>query len=126
VLATLALPLMLATVVWIGELGVLPAVAAKTFMPLFLLLGVVGLMLVPCLLYRRALPPPGPSDSDGGGGSGPGRPPSSPDAPRGGIPLPDADPASARARDHTAPVFDRPNRRRPAHAPARKPAKPRF
>jgi hypothetical protein len=101
----------------------LPDGAAKALLSSLFFVGVVALMFVPCLLYRRSDSSSDPSESDGGGGPGPSRPRSSPDPPRAGIPLPDADPACARARDHNTPRFEHPNRRRPEHEPARTPAK---
>jgi hypothetical protein len=65
---------------------------------------------------------PGPGD-DGGGGPGPedGRPTSP--APFGGIPLPDAEPASVRVRDHRLPRHA-PGPRRPARERPRLPSRP--
>jgi hypothetical protein len=79
------------------------------------------IVLAPTLLPRSVLypgetdSPPDSSDEDGGGGRGPKTdPPVLPDAPRGGIPLPDADPARVRLRDHDRPVLTpRPARRGP-------------
>jgi hypothetical protein len=67
--------------------------------------------------------PPGSDGSDGGWGHGPGRPPTSPSAPRGGIPLPDAEQARVRLRDGHGRLFDSlPRReRRPAREPDRTP-----
>jgi hypothetical protein len=121
-LASLGLPLLMAVLISIARLNVLSDGVAKALLSSLFFLGVVALMFVPCLLYRRSDSSSGPSESDDGGGPGPSHPRSSPDAPRGGLPLPDADPARARARDHNRPRFDHPNRRRPEHAPARTPA----
>ena len=122
-LASLALPALEAALVGIARLNVLTDGAAKSFLSLLFFVGVMGLMLVPGLLYRGSGSSPDPPDSDGGGCNGPGPPPSSPDAPRGGIPLPDADQASARVRDHRPPKFNDLKRRRPAHEPRRAPAR---
>ncbi len=124
-LASLALPALMAVLVGAARLNVLSLSdeAAKAILPFLFFLGVVALMLVPGLLYRRSSSSPGPSDSDGGGGPGPGQPRPSPDVPRGGVPLPDADQASARARDHNTPKFDDPKWRRPAHEPRRAPTR---
>lgn len=100
-LASLVVPALMAVLAGIDGLNGLSDEAAKAVLSLFVLLGVIGLMLVPGVLYVRASSPPGPPESDGGGGSGPEPPPPSPDAPRGGIPLPDAEQARARRRDHT-------------------------
>jgi hypothetical protein len=92
------------------------------------LLGLIGItvLLIPAL---REPPPPSSqsdSDSDDGGGKGPPRPPVRPDAPRGGIPLPDAVPARVRLRDER-PLFERlpARRRRPATEPGRRPVRVR-
>ncbi len=122
-LASLGLPLLMAVLFSVAQLNVLSDGAAKALLSSLFFLGVVALMFVPCVLYRRSDSSPGPSESDGGGGPGPGQPRPSPDAPRGGIPLPDADPARVRTRDHTKPRVDRPNRRRREHEPARTPAR---
>jgi hypothetical protein len=118
-LACLAVPALVAATGFMA-LNVLSADVAKVLLPPVFLCGVAALMLVPGLLYRGSGSSPGPSDSDGGGGSGPRRPPRPPESPRGGIPLPDADQARTRARDHSRPRFDRWQRRRPVHRPARK------
>ena len=71
-----------------------------------------------------------PEDEEGGGGGGNDRLPSSKPKPRptGGVPLPDADPARARLRDHSRlrDAYPRPLRR-PAHphTPQRTPARGR-
>ena len=64
-------------------------------------------------------------DSDDGWGHGPPRPPTQPsDAPRGGLPLPDAEPALIRLRDHRRLGDMLPRReRRPAREPARDPVR---
>jgi hypothetical protein len=123
-LASLALPALMAALVGVASLNPLSLSdgAAKTSLSFLFFVGVVVLMFVPGLLYRRLDPSPGSSESDGGGGPGPGQPRPSRDAPRGGVPLPDADQARARARDHNTPKLDDPKRRRPAHEPRRTPA----
>lgn len=89
-----------------------------------LYLGCVFAVLFVPALFTRSSSPPGPSDSesDDGWGKGPRRPPSPPEPPRGGIPLPDAEPARVRLRDHRR-LGDRlPAReRRPARSPDRRP-----
>jgi hypothetical protein len=124
VLASPALPALMVVLVGVARLLVLSLSddAAKAILSFLFLVGVMALMLVPGLLYRGSGGSPGSSDSDGGGGPGPAQPRSSPDVPRGGVPLPDADPASARARDHNTPKFDDLKWRRPAHEPRRAPA----
>jgi len=124
-LAALALPALMAALVGLAHLSLLSDDAARLLFPGVLFFGVVALMLIPGLLYHGSDSSPGPSEPDGGGGPGPGPRPPSPQGPRGGIPLPDAEQASARARDHTAPSFDQPSRRRPEHEPGRVPARTR-
>lgn len=88
----------------------------------------LAIMLAPVLLPRAVLyPPPGEpppdnsdGDSGGGGGSGPG-PPMPSTSPHGGIPLPDAEPARVRRRDHDRPALVPRRERRPAREPDRRP-----
>ncbi len=89
------------------------------------LLGLVcaAVLLIPALRDSPDIPP-GQSDpgSDGGWGRGPRRPPRPPDAPRGGIPLLDAQQAGTRLRDHRKLGERLPGReRRPVREPARRP-----
>ncbi len=64
------------------------------------------------------------TDSDEGWGRGPKRPPSKPEPPRGGIPLPHAQPARVRLRDHRRLAEGMPRReRRPAREPERAPVR---
>jgi hypothetical protein len=122
--AALALPTLMAVLVGVARQRVLSLPnddAGKQVLTLLFFLGVIALMFVPRLLYCCSDPSPGPSGSDGGG-AGPGPSSPSPDGPCGGIPLPDADQARARARDHRTPKLDDPKRRRPAHEPRRTPA----
>ena len=79
----------------------------------------IALVCVPAALFRRASPPAGPCDDGGHGGSGPDRPPWPPDAPLGGIPLADSEPALARVRDHTGPSFRRQRSHRRSREPER-------
>ena len=82
-------------------------------------LAIPAVILLPALLYRPSGPPPGSSGDDGGGsGREPPSPP--PTRPRGGIPLPDAEQAGFRVRDHNRPRLTQPGARRP-HRPAREP-----
>jgi hypothetical protein len=85
-----------------------------------------GLMLVPALLYRRPGGSPDASDDEGGGGPGRGPDPPPPTAPRGGVPLPDAEPARLRLREHGRRALGvRPHRRaarEPVRAPGRAPS----
>lgn len=121
-IASLGLPALVACLIAVGQLNVLSNNVATALLSSLFFAGVIALMLVPGVLYRGSGPSPGTSESDGGGGPGPGRPPPSPDIPRGGLPLPDAEQASARVRDHTWPRFDE-LPRRPAHEPRRRPAR---
>jgi hypothetical protein len=84
------------------------------------LLGLVfaGALLLPALRDRPEARPGSDGGSDGGGGHGPSRPPAPPTGPGGGLPLPDADPAKVRLRDHR-PLAD--HHRRPERRPAREP-----
>lgn len=78
-------------------------------------------LIVPALRNRPDAPPNG---SDDGWGGGPSRPIEPPAPPRGGIPLPDAQPARVRLRDHRR-LADRLPRhdRRPAREPERRPVR---
>jgi hypothetical protein len=85
-----------------------------------------ALLLSPAILFPDWGSPPPPSDGgDGGGGGGGGDDPPQrsprPSAPRGGIPLPDAEQSRKRVRDHRRPawrqVFPRRPAREPEHAP---------
>ena|ERR1700759_5671129 len=91
------------------------------------LLGLVcaAALILPALRNGPELPPRPDGDSDDGWGRGPRRPPTSPeDAPQGGLPLPDAAPASVRLRDHRRLADLLPRReRRPAREPAREPGR---
>jgi hypothetical protein len=86
-------------------------------------LACVAVLMIPAL---RDPPdsPPRPSDggSDDGWGNYPRRPPSPSDVPGGGLPLPDAEPARVRLRDHRR-LADgiSPRERRPAREPERVP-----
>ena len=88
---------------------------------------VLAVLFVPVLLGRGSVPPAGPdSESDGGWGKDPPQPPGfSPSAPRGGIPLADAEPARVRLRGHGRlrdgiPARDRRPAREPDHEPVRR------
>jgi len=103
-----------------------PEIAGVNVLGMIYLLLVLAVVFLPMILGRGG-PSPGQSDSDsdGGGGGGPPRPPMPPDAPRGGIPLDDAEPARVRLRGHDrfvdllpAPV------RRPSPEPARRRVRP--
>ncbi len=86
----------------------------------------LAVLLIPALLGRSSSPP-GPSDSGSDDGWGKGRrgPFTPPNAPRGGLPIPDAEPARVRLRDHDRLTGPAVRERRPARepAPARKPVR---
>jgi hypothetical protein len=91
------------------------------------LLGLVcaaGLILP--ALRDRPEAPPGSDGGSGGGGGGrrPPKPRTPATGPGGGLPLPDADPAAVRLRDHErlADRQQRPERRR-THEPERRPVR---
>jgi hypothetical protein len=75
------------------------ALGTAMLVPLLLM---PALFVIPAILYRGGGgPPPDRPDGDDGGGGGPRRP-DPPEVPPGaGPPLPDADQARARTRDHT-------------------------
>jgi hypothetical protein len=88
------------------------------------LLGLVciALLMIPAL--RAGPDPPRPPDPGSDDGWGRGRPPQPqpPEPPRGGIPLPDAEPPRARLREPGRFWEQRPAReRRPVREPARTP-----
>jgi hypothetical protein len=88
------------------------------------LLGLVcaAALILPALRGGPDLPPRPDRGSDDGWGHGPPRPPTPSDVPRGGLPLPDAEPASVRLRDHRRLGDLLPRReRRPAREPERQP-----
>jgi hypothetical protein len=87
-------------------------------------LACVAVLMVPAL--RDPPDPPRPPDggSDDGWGNYPREPTTPRNFPGGGIPLPDAEPASVRLRDHVRLRERLPAReRRPVHEPARRPVR---
>jgi len=87
---------------------------------------VLVVLFLPVLLGRRSSPPGRPdSDSEDGWGKGPSQPPRiPPDAPRGGLPLRDAEPARVRLRNRDRHTNRTPARdRRPAREPDRTPVR---
>ncbi len=91
----------------------------------------IGFVCVAVLMLPALREDPGGADGnrltdegDEGWGRGPKVPPTRPEPPRGGIPLPDAAPAGVRLRDHDR-LGDRiPSRqRRPVREPARPPVR---
>jgi hypothetical protein len=99
---------------WIGGL----------LMLLFFFWGIVTIMLVPAWLFGASPSSSGPSDDGGDGGDmDPPQPPGPRGAPRGDIPLPDADQARERLRDHGRPdrrgIPPRRHAPEPEHVPVR-------
>lgn len=86
---------------------------------LWVALLIATLALAPVFCYQTFGSVQSSSDGDEGGGSGPDPPPPPPGPPRGGPPLPDAEPARTRRRDHSR-SSQRVSRRRPAVKPARR------
>jgi hypothetical protein len=116
--------LIAAVLVAFGELRVLPDGVAATLLLTLVFLTIPALMLVPALLYRRPGSSPDSSDDEGGGGRGPGSPPAPPPkAPRGGVPLPDAEPARLRIREPGRRAWDTRRPRRPVREPDRPPVR---
>ena len=88
-------------------------------------LACVAVLMIPAL---RDGPDPPPQSSDGGSDDGwgnyPRRPRSPRDVPGGGLPLPDAEPAGIRLRDHRRLTDKLPARdRRPVREPDRRPVR---
>ena len=81
-----------------------------------------ALLLSPAILFPPSGQPPAPPGGGGGGGEDPPEPPTEPSAPRGGLPLPDAEQSLERIRDHDRPARRRVPVRRPAREPQRMPA----
>ncbi|HWE34803.1 MAG TPA: hypothetical protein VG410_15030 [Solirubrobacteraceae bacterium] len=88
-------------------------------------LGCVAVLMVTALRTDPNDPPHSAnSDGDDGRGNKPRRPRAPSGRPRGGIPLPDAEPAGVRLRDHTKLGDHLPHReRRPAREPDRRPVR---
>jgi hypothetical protein len=90
----------------------------------FLGLACAAALLLPALRGGPDLPPRPDRDSDDGWGKGPPPPPTPFDLPTGGLPLPDAQPAAVRLRDHRRLGDLLPRReRRPAREPSREPVR---
>jgi hypothetical protein len=92
------------------------ALPQHAFGPLWLGLLIAALAVAPVFCYDTLGPSKDAPDGEGGGGSGP--PP--PSRPRGDPPLPDADPARVRRRDHNRPKLRGISSRRPAAHPVRR------
>ncbi len=91
------------------------------------LLGLIcaAVLIIPALRDSPDFPPyRSDGGSDDGWGRGPDAPPQPPAPPKGGIPLPDAEPANVRLRDHRRLPEHLPKRdRRPAREPERTPVR---
>jgi hypothetical protein len=87
-------------------------------------LACVAVLLLPALRETPEVPKrQSDGDGDDGWGRGPKLPPSRPKPPRGGLPLPDAEPAKVRLREHGRLGDRQPRReRRPAREPVRRPS----
>ena len=112
VMAALAL-----AVAFAMRFSALPQVA---FGLLWIALLLAALAVAPVVCYHAFAPFQDSSDDKGGGGPGVGPPPPPPGPPGGGIPLPDADQARTRTRDHNRPTLRGVSRRRPAVEPGRR------
>ena len=99
------------------------ALSDAGFGRLWMVLLLASLTVAPLFCYRpfAASDAGGADDSGPGGPGGPGSPSHRPNSPSGGIPLPDADQAQARRRDHRRPGLGGSGRRRPADTPSRSP-----
>jgi hypothetical protein len=96
-LSVLAAPAVLLVLLGGAELHVLPQQISIVAFVLMIVCS-PALLRIPSVLYHTQAPEPG--DADSGGGSDPGQPPSPPDRPKGGLPLPDTEPGRWRVRDH--------------------------
>lgn len=86
-------------------------------------LGCVAFLLWPALQENSGGHDHRSEGEDEGWGRGPKTPPSPPEPPRGGLPLPDAQPAGVRLREHGTLGERLPRReRRPTREPDRRPA----
>ncbi len=101
----------------------LPQGRVGAMMGVFCFMAIPALMFVPALLYRTPGSSGGSDDDGGGGGRGPDRPPASPLKPRGGLPLPDAEQARTRVRDHRPAKLREAQPRRSAREPGRRPVR---
>jgi hypothetical protein len=112
----------------IGLAVLVPTLADSTARGLFMFALIwlfCSLLLTPAILFPDSGSPPG-SEGGGGGGGGddPPEPSLPPNAPRGGLPLPDADQSRQRVRDHRGRTWRRAFPRRLAQVPHRGPTVP--
>lgn len=114
--SSLVVRILLVPLIVLAPLGALAAFAllfpsapdglGPALMMLYFFYAIVAIMLVPALFWAPGSSP-GPSGGGADGGDMDPPPPTAPPgAPRGGVPLPDAEQARGRVRDH-----DRPNPR---------------
>jgi hypothetical protein len=117
---------MLALALALGFAIVFSALPERAFGIAWGTLLLAALAVAPVFCYDTLASFRDSSDGDGDGGLGRGPPPPPPAPPRGGAPLPDADQARTRRRDHTRPSLRGVRRRRPAADPPRRrvPANP--
>ena len=112
----------LATLIVVAVLFGLSDQVAQGWLLLSMIWVMCSLVLTPAILFPASGQAPGPPDGDGGGGDHPPEPPTEPRAPRGGLPLPEAEQSGERIRDHNRPGRRRLPLRRPAREPGRLPA----
>ena len=122
-LSVLAMPAFALALTEVSAVGALSEQATASLGLLLMMCCIPALVLVPGVLFEHT-GPPGPEDDGGGGNGGPSRPPSPRDQPLGDLPLPDAEPAQWRLRDHVRPTHDRTPARRRIHEPDHVPALP--
>jgi hypothetical protein len=101
-----------------------PAAGGTDYLGLAYLVLVLIVAFGPLLMGRREPPPESDDPGRGGGGEPPDRPPP-PRGPTHGTPLPDAEPARVRLRDH-ARLADRLPPRQRRRGPARAPQRERI
>jgi hypothetical protein len=112
----------MATVV-VGVLVGLPDSIGRGLLLISMIWVMSALVLTPVILFPPSGHSPGPPGGDDGGGDDPPDPPDPPpSAPRGGLPLPDAERSRERVRDHDRSGRRRVPLRRPAREPERRPA----
>ena len=95
------------------------ALAQRMLGPAWLGLLLVALIMPPVFCYETFSRSQSSSNGEGGDGPGSGPPPPQPTPPRGGTPLPDADQARLRMRDHNRPSLRGAGPRRRAVEPVR-------
>lgn len=124
VLAVLTMPASAVALTALGAAGALSEQATTSLGLLLIMFCIPALLLFPGVLFAHTRPPSSGEDDGGGGSGGSGRPPSPGDQPLGDLPLPDAEPAQWRRRDHVRPTYDRAPGRRQTREPGRVPHPP--